>query len=79
AAGDPALEPIEAALAQQPPIRVPSIVLEGAEDGVTPSKPDSDLRHFTALVRREIVSGAGHNLPQETPDAMVQAILELAG
>ncbi|MGI4793882.1 MAG: alpha/beta fold hydrolase [Janthinobacterium lividum] len=79
AAGDPALEPIEAALAQQPPIRVPSIVLEGAEDGVTPSKPDSDLRHFTALVRREIVPGAGHNLPQETPDAMVQAILELAG
>ena len=79
AAGDPALEPIEAALAQQPPIPVPSIVLEGAEDGVTPSKPDSDMRHFTALVRREIVAGAGHNLPQETPDAMVRAILELAG
>lgn len=79
AAGDPALEPIEAALAQQPPIRVPSIVLEGAEDGVTPSKPDSEMRHFTALVRREIVAGAGHNLPQETPDAMIQAILELVG
>lgn len=79
AAGDPALEPIEVALAQQPPIPVPSIVLDGAEDGVTPSKPDSDMRHFTALVRREIVAGAGHNLPQETPDAMVRAILELAG
>lgn len=78
-AGDPALEPIEAALAQQPPIQVPSIVLDGAEDGVTPSKPDGEMRHFTALVRRGIVAGTGHNLPQETPDAMVRAILELAG
>ena len=79
AAGDPALEPIEAALARQPPIGVPSIVLDGAEDGVTPAKPDIEMRHFTALVRRQTVAGAGHNLPQETPDAMVQAILDLAG
>ena len=79
AAGDPALEPIEAALAQQPPIGVPSIVLDGAEDGVTVPKPDSEMHQFTALVRREIVAGAGHNLPQEKPEAMVRAILELAG
>ncbi len=79
AAGDPALEPIEAALAQQPPIGVPSIVLDGAEDGVTVPKTDSEMRQFTALVRREIVAGAGHNLPQEKPEAMVRAILELAG
>lgn len=77
AAGDPALEPVEAALALQPPIGVPSIVLDGAQDGVTPAKPDSEMRRFTALVRREIVPGAGHNLPQETPDTMVRAILEL--
>ncbi len=78
AAGDPAYDAIEAALARQPSIGVPSILLDGAEDGVTPSKPGDDMR-FTALRRREIVPGAGHNLPQERPDAMVRAILELAG
>ena len=79
AAGDPALEGIEAALARQPTIGVPSIVLHGADDGVDPPKPYADMSKFTALVRREIVEGAGHNLPQEMPEPMVQAIVELAG
>lgn len=79
AAGDPALEEIEAALARQPAIGLPSIVLHGADDGVDPPEPGEDLSKFTALVRRQIVPGAGHNLPQETPEPMVRAILELAG
>lgn len=77
-AGDPALADIEAALAQRPLISTPSIVLHGAEDGVAPAMLDDDLSRFTALVRREIVAGAGHNLPQETPEPMIRAILELA-
>src|SRR5579863_5405279 len=36
AAGDPAYEASEAALAAQPPISVPTIVLHGEADGVTP-------------------------------------------
>ena len=36
AEGDPALAPIEAALAAQPPITVPTIVLHGEADGVSP-------------------------------------------
>ncbi|MDP9095213.1 MAG: alpha/beta hydrolase, partial [Pseudomonadota bacterium] len=77
-AGDPALADIEAALARRPLISTPSIVLHGAEDGVAPAMLDDDLSRFTALVRREIVAGAGHNLPQETPEPMIRAILELA-
>ena len=30
-----------------------------------------DLRPFTALMRREVVAVAGHNMPQESPDAVV--------
>ena len=76
-AGDPALEPIEAALARQPDISVPTIVLHGADDGVDPPKPAADLSRFTGPCRREIVPGAGHNLPQETPDPFIRAVLEL--
>lgn len=78
AAGDPALEPIEALLAAQPPITVPSIVLEGAADGVDP--PDATDRHarrFTGPYRREIVPVAGHFLPREAPAPIAAAVLEL--
>jgi pimeloyl-ACP methyl ester carboxylesterase len=66
--GDPALVGIESQLAEQPDIMVPTIVLLGADDGVTPPAPvDYDERHFKAAYERRIVHGAGHNLPQEAP------------
>ena len=78
APGDPALEPVEQALAAQPSITVPSIIFEGADDGVGPPSDDPDeLRLFTQLRRRSVIEGAGHNLPQEKPGQFVQAILEL--
>ena len=75
--GDPALEAIEAQLAAQPPITVPSVVLHGADDGVDPPAAEADLRQFTGPCRRELVPGAGHNLPQETPEPVIRAVLEL--
>ena len=78
AAGDPALEPIEQRLAALPPIGVPTVVLHGADDGVSPLDMSADLSRFTGRRRREIVPGAGHNLPQETPEPVVRAVLELA-
>ncbi len=78
APGDPALEPIEARLAMQPPIAVPSIVLHGAADGVDrPENSEADARHFTGPYRREVVPIAGHFLPREAPGAVVAAIREL--
>jgi pimeloyl-ACP methyl ester carboxylesterase len=77
ASGDPALEGIEARLAALPSIAVPTIVLHGADDGVSPLATSDDVSRFTGLCRREIVPGAGHNLPQETPDPVVRAVLEL--
>ena len=78
AAGDPALEGIERDLAAQPPITVPTIVLAGQADGVTPPDPaDTDARHFTGLYRRRLIPVAGHFLPRETPEAVIAAIRDL--
>ena len=74
-AGDPAAASVEARLAAQPPISVPTIVLHGADDGVSPPEHSaSHASYFTGRYERRVVPGAGHNLPQETPDAMVAAI-----
>ncbi|SDO05421.1 Pimeloyl-ACP methyl ester carboxylesterase [Methylobacterium phyllostachyos] len=75
---DPAYLEIEARLAEQPAIAVPSIVLLGADDGVgPPPASDTAARHFTGPYRREIVAGVGHNFPQEAPDAFATAVRAL--
>ena len=79
APGDPALDPIEQRLAALPPIPAPTVVLHGADDGVAPAASSANLRHFTGPCRREVVPGAGHNLPQEAPGPVVRAVLELVG
>ena len=80
APGDPALDEVERRLAAQPAIPVPTVVLHGGDDGVTPAaQSERHARHFTGPYERRIVPGAGHNLPQETPGAMVAAVLGLLG
>jgi pimeloyl-ACP methyl ester carboxylesterase len=78
AAGDPALESIEALLAAQPSITVPTIVLHGEADGVGPvASSASHTRHFTNSYERRVIPVAGHFLPNEAPEAIVQAIMDL--
>jgi pimeloyl-ACP methyl ester carboxylesterase len=77
-AGDPALADIERRLAAQPPISVPSITFDGADDGVRPPAPAAQhARQFTGPRSHRIVPGVGHNLPQEVPDVFAEAVLEL--
>jgi len=78
APGDPALVSVEARLAAQPDIGVPTINLHGAADGVGPVEAvDGAARKFTGHYERRIVPGAGHFLPWEAPDAVVRALLDL--
>ncbi|MBS7812941.1 alpha/beta fold hydrolase [Roseococcus pinisoli] len=77
-AGDPAHDAIEAALAQLPPITVPSIDLHGASDGVNPP-PSKASSRFTGPFERRILPRVGHNPPQEAPEAFARAVLDLAG
>lgn len=80
APGDPALESIEQALALQPTISVPSISLCGADDGVgPPPEADDDVEHFSGFYRRQVLPGVGHNIPQEAPQATLDALLALLG
>lgn len=78
AAGDPALEPIEQRLAEQPKITVPTIVLHGAADGVgPPENSQQHSRHFASRYERRVVPVAGHFLPNEQPEPVTQAIRDL--
>jgi pimeloyl-ACP methyl ester carboxylesterase len=78
AAADPRYDDIQRRLAALPPITVPSITLDGDADGVVPATGGTaQAARFTASRRHRIVPRAGHNLPQEEPEAFSAAVLEL--
>ncbi len=80
APGDPALEAIERRLAQKPRIGVPTIVLQGEADGVTPpEQSEAHAKSFSGPYQRRLIPRAGHNLPQEEPQIFADAVLELLG
>ncbi len=74
-AGDPAHDGIEAALAAQPDITVPSIDIHGMSDGVNP--PGAASPRFTGRFERRVLPHVGHNPPQEAPEAFAAALLAL--
>jgi len=77
APGDPTLEPIEVKLALQPQITVPTVVLQGACDGVDLEYFTRDHeRHFAGPYERRVVPLAGHFLPREATEAVLQAIVD---
>jgi pimeloyl-ACP methyl ester carboxylesterase len=78
APGDPALEAIEAALAAQPRIAVPTIAPHGATDGVGPVEGSADhARYFSGFYERRVIPRVGHNPPQEAPETFARCILDL--
>ena len=79
APGDPLYADVEARLAQRPQITVPTIVLEGEADGVSPpGRREALAALISGLRRHEIIPVAGHFLPREAPDALVRVVSELA-
>lgn len=78
AAGDPELDHLERRLAEQPPITVPAVTLDGAEDPLKPGGTASHARHFTGRHEHRTVA-CGHNLPWEAPEAFADAVLTVAG
>jgi pimeloyl-ACP methyl ester carboxylesterase len=80
AAGAPEYEGIERTLAIGPVISVPTVTLDGLADGNFPAAHGlPDAHRFTGPRLHRRIPGAGHNLPQEAPDAFVQAVLDVAG
>lgn len=79
APGFPEYSETERLLARQPAIHVPAITLDGARDGVVAATDGSgSAAKFPMRLAHRIVEDAGHNLPQEAPEAFAQAVWELA-
>ena len=75
-AGDPAYQELEETISGQPPIPVPTVVLDPQSDPLVPF-PMPRAAHewrFPALLDARPVD-AGHNVPQEAPEAFTDAVL----
>jgi pimeloyl-ACP methyl ester carboxylesterase len=76
--GDPAVEDIERRLAAQPPITVPTVVLHGHDNGVSPvASSERHARFFKGPYERRVIASVGHNLPAEAPGEFAAAVLAL--
>ena len=77
--GDPQYDELEARLAQAPNITIPTITLEGDANGAPHPQPSAYAEKFSGpYSHRTIEGGIGHNLPQEAPQAFVDAVLDVA-
>jgi pimeloyl-ACP methyl ester carboxylesterase len=53
--------------------------LEGDANGAPHPEPASYAGKFSGRHAHRLIKGAGHNLPQEAPEAFVAAVVEVAG
>jgi len=80
AAGESKYDGLEKRLAEFPVITVPTITLEGDSNGAPHPDPGAYARKFSGkYAHRLIKGGAGHNLPQEAPQAFAQAVVDVDG
>jgi pimeloyl-ACP methyl ester carboxylesterase len=78
--GDPAYAAWEQRLASKPPITVPAVSLDGTADGVMPIGGTAHhAKLFTGRYQHRQIDNAGHNVPQEAPEAFADAILAVHG
>ena len=78
--GDQQHDNLEKRLAEAPVITVPTITLEGDANGAPHPDPASYADKFTGKdTHRLIAGGIGHNLPQEAPQAVTEAVVEVDG
>jgi pimeloyl-ACP methyl ester carboxylesterase len=78
AEGDPHYADLQRRLAELPVISVPAVTLDGAADGVAPATDvKATAAKFTGRRTHRVIANAGHNLPQEEPEAFAAAVMEL--
>lgn len=80
AEGEAKYEDLEKRLAAGPVITVPTITLEGDANGAPHPEPAAYAKKFSGKYsHRTVTGGIGHNLPQESPKAFADAIIEVDG
>jgi len=78
--GEPKYADLDKRLAAGPVIAVPTITLEGDANGASHPEPSAYAKKFSGRYEhRTITGGIGHNLPQEAPQAFVQAVVDVDG
>jgi pimeloyl-ACP methyl ester carboxylesterase len=76
--GDPQYADLQRRLAALPVIPVPAITLDGEADGVAPATDGTrSAVKFSGRRTHRVIPRAGHNLPQEEPEAFAAAVMEL--
>jgi pimeloyl-ACP methyl ester carboxylesterase len=79
AEGEPKFDDLEKRLAEAPVITVPTITLEGDANGAPHPDPAAYAKKFSSKYSHRLITGVGHNLPQETPQAFAQAVIDVDG
>jgi pimeloyl-ACP methyl ester carboxylesterase len=76
--GDPQYADIQRRLAALPVITVPAITMDGNGDGVAAATDGTaQAAKFADRRTHRVIPRAGHNLPQEEPEAFAAAVMEL--
>ncbi len=77
--GDPAVEETERRLMDPPKISVPTVVIDGASDGVSGAGgSEKHAPFFTGRYERQVLPRVGHNLPQEAAAEFAAAVLAVS-
>jgi pimeloyl-ACP methyl ester carboxylesterase len=80
AEGDPQHRDLEERLSEGPVIAAPTITLDSDSDGVAPATDGTSYaQKFSGKRTHRVIKGAGHNLPQEAPQAFADAIVDVDG
>ncbi|MFD9127014.1 alpha/beta fold hydrolase [Kitasatospora sp. NPDC059571] len=75
--GDPRLDGLEARVAADPTIAVPTIALDAELDPSRPAGgPAAYWDRFIGKLGHRTLMGIGHNIPQESPAAFAQAVVD---
>jgi pimeloyl-ACP methyl ester carboxylesterase len=79
AKGEAQYDDLENKLFAGPVITVPTITMEGDDNGAAHPPPASYANKFTGKYSHRNLKGIGHNLPQEAPQAFAQAVTDVGG
>ena len=78
AEGEPHHDDLEWRLAGLPAIAVPTITLEGDANGAPHPDPSAYAGKFSGRYEHRLIEGGvGHNLPQEAPQALAHAVVDV--
>jgi len=79
ARGEPKYDDLEKRLAAAPVISVPTITMEGDDNGAPHPEPSAYAKKFSGKYEhRTVKGGIGHDLPQEAPQAFAEAVVDVS-